>query len=188
MMNLLVRLLMLAVILGAFPARAQSSLRQTPLGFCTLSSMSSATALSSCSMATFTGSGSGTTLTATSVTGLIQIGEVLSGTGITSGTIIVSQLSGPSGGAGTYQTSVASTSSSNSITASGAPTQATYAVICAYTQAINWRDDGVAPTGTVGSGGMGLTAGSCIPYDGTFTAFQAIQQTSGAILGVSFYK
>lgn len=110
-------------LLAAFAggdALAQSGQRQTPLGFCSLSSMSTATLLSSCS--------------------------------------------------------------------GGIPTGTTYAVICAYTQGVTWRDDGVAPTATAGSGGQGISAGQCIPYNGTFTAIQFIQQTSGAVLGVAFYK
>lgn len=70
----------------------------------------------------------------------------------------------------------------------GIPSGTTYAVICAYTQGVVWRDDGVAPTGTAGTGGQGLAAGQCIPYNGTFTAIRFIQQTSGALLGVSFYR
>lgn len=70
----------------------------------------------------------------------------------------------------------------------GIPNGTAYAVICAYSQGVVWRDDGIAPTGTPGSGGQGLAASQCIPYNGTFTAIQFIQQTSGAILGVSFYR
>jgi hypothetical protein len=118
-------LLLLTVIaavlaLNVAPAPAQSGLRQVPLGFCPLSSMTGATSLTSCS--------------------------------------------------------------------GGIPANTTYAVICAYTQGVVWRDDGVAPTGTPGSGGQGLSAGACIPYNGTFTAIQFIQQASGALLGVTFYK
>ncbi len=67
--------------------------------------------------ATFTGTGSGTNLTASAVTGLIGIGDVISGTGVPAGTKIVSQTSGPVGGAGVYVTSGATTSSGNAITA-----------------------------------------------------------------------
>ena len=55
--------------------------------------------------ATFTGSISGTTLTVTGVTGTITDGMTLSGTGIVVGTHIVSQLTGTTGGAGTYEVS-----------------------------------------------------------------------------------
>ena len=66
--------------------------------------------------------------------------------------------------------------------------QATYAVICAYTSGVVWRDDGTAPTGTPGTGGQGIAANQCIPYNGTFTAIQFIQQSSGAIIGVALYR
>lgn len=109
-----------ATLLGPDIALAQSGLRQVPLGFCTLSSMSAATALATCS--------------------------------------------------------------------GGIPSGTTYGVFCAYTQGVVWRDDGTAPTGTAGSGGQGLSAGQCLPYNGTFTAIQFIQQASGAVLGISFYR
>ena len=47
---------------------------------------------------------------------------------------------------------------------------ATYGVICAYTAGVVWRDDGTAPTATPGTGGQGIAANQCIPYNGTFTA------------------
>lgn len=108
---------MVALVAGS---RAQNGLRQVPLGFCSLSSMSAATGLASCS--------------------------------------------------------------------GGIPTGTSYAVVCAYTQGVVWRDDGTAPTGTPGTGGQGLAANQCLPYNGTFTAIQFIQQTSGAVLGVTFYR
>ena len=67
--------------------------------------------------ATFTGSGSGTNLTVTAVTGNIGIGDVIAGTGVPTGTTIVSQTSGTPGGSGVYVTSGATTASSASITA-----------------------------------------------------------------------
>lgn len=66
--------------------------------------------------ATFTGTGSGTDLTASSVTGVIGIGDVVTGTGVPGGTTIVSQTSGTPGGAGVYVTSNATTSSGASLT------------------------------------------------------------------------
>lgn len=70
----------------------------------------------------------------------------------------------------------------------GIPAGTSYAVICAYTQNVNWRDDGVAPTASVGTGGQQIQSNNCIPYNGNFTAFQAIQQNSSAILGITFYR
>lgn len=59
----------------------------------------------------FTGatSGASTTLTASSVTGTIQVGQVIAGTGLTAGTVITAQLTGTTGGAGTYTISPIST-------------------------------------------------------------------------------
>lgn len=111
---------LLAGLLSISAAIAQNGLRNVPLGFCALSSMSASTALSSCS--------------------------------------------------------------------GGVPPTPSYIVVCAYTQGVVWRDDGTAPTGTPGTGGQGLAAGQCLPYNGDFTKIRFIQQTSGALLGVSFYK
>jgi hypothetical protein len=75
----------------------------------------------------------------------------------------------------------------------GVPAGTTYAVICAYVQGINYRDDGGLPTGVLGTGGQGIvpissSVPTCIPYDGNFSALLFIQQAPGAILGVTFYK
>lgn len=69
--------------------------------------------------ATFTATGTGTSFVVTSVTGLISKGDTISGTGVTAGTTIVDQVSGTPGGAGTYTTSVATTSNAATITAFG---------------------------------------------------------------------
>ena len=65
---------------------------------------------------------------------------------------------------------------------------ANYAVICAYVQGAVYRDDGVAPTSTPGIGGQGISTGACLSYSGPIPTLQFIQQTSGAILGISFYQ
>lgn len=67
--------------------------------------------------ATFTGTGSGANLTASSVTGLIGVGDLVTGTGVPGGTTIVSQTSGTPGGAGVYVTSGATTASGAALTA-----------------------------------------------------------------------
>lgn len=64
----------------------------------------------------------------------------------------------------------------------------TYAVICAYVQPVVWRDDGVAPTATPGTGGQALNGNVCMSYTANLANFQVIQQAASAILGVSFYK
>lgn len=53
-------------------------------------------------VASFTGSIAGTVLTASAVTGVIAAGDIVRGTGVITGTHIVSQITGPVGGAGTY--------------------------------------------------------------------------------------
>ena len=60
-----------------------------------------------------------TELVVTAVTGLISIGDTVSGTGITAGTTILSQLSGTAGGAGTYILSAANTTSAATVTSFG---------------------------------------------------------------------
>lgn len=51
--------------------------------------------------------------------------------------------------------------------------------------AIRWRDDGVAPTASVG---IELQPGSAMVYAGSLAAFQAIQESATAILNISYYK
>lgn len=69
--------------------------------------------------ALFTGTGAGTTLTVTNVSGVIHPGSIdsaaLFGTGVPASTYIVSQSTGPAGGAGDYITSVATTSSGDAL-------------------------------------------------------------------------
>ena len=69
--------------------------------------------------ATFTATATGTSLAVTAVTGLISIGDTISGTGVPAGTTIVAQVSGTTGGAGTYTTSVATTASAATVTSFG---------------------------------------------------------------------
>ena len=69
-------------------------------------------------------------------------------------------------------------------TALTVPTGATLALIVAETQAVRWRDDGTAPTASVG---MPLATGVSLSYDGNLTAIRFIQQTASAIINVSYY-
>jgi hypothetical protein len=91
---------------------------------------------------TFTGTCSGTTLTAASVTGYLAKDDILTGTGITTaGTYIVTQTSGPAGGAGNYTVSSSCTSSSNALTAR--PSAINYLVVGG---ALNVRNGNVQNT------------------------------------------
>lgn len=114
--------------------------------------------------ATFTATASGTNLTVTAVTGVISIGETISGTGVTAGTTIVSQTSGTTGGAGVYVTSVASTASSATVTSFGDTLTVTAVSSGTF-------DLGESVTGT------GVPAGAVLS-----------SQVSGAVGGVGTYK
>lgn len=76
---------------------------------------------------------------------------------------------------------ITSLSSSTALTV---PVGATMALIVAETQAVRWRDDGTAPTATVG---MPLATGTSLSYDGDLKAIRFIQQTASAVLNVSYY-
>lgn len=123
------RSLLAAALLLACGAAQPQGLRTTPLGVCSLSSLSAATSL-------------------TPITCVSQ--------------------------GGAYQ--------------GGIPPTANYAVICAYVQGVVYRDDGVTPTGTPGTGGTGLAAGQCVAFVGNLQQLQLIQQTSGAIVIVDFKR
>ena len=51
---------------------------------------------------------------------------------------------------------------------------------------MRWRDDGTAPTGTVGQ--IAYSGLSPFLYEGSLSAFRVIQATSGAILNVTYYE
>lgn len=66
------------------------------------------------------------------------------------------------------------------------PAGATTALITAEAQAVRWRDDGTAPTATVG---MPLAVGLLpFQYSGTLINMQFIEQTSGGKINVSYYR
>jgi len=64
----------------------------------------------------FTGVVSGTTLTASSVTGTITVGQFITGSGVSPSTQIIEQLTGTAGGAGTYKLNASQTVSSTAMT------------------------------------------------------------------------
>jgi hypothetical protein len=59
-----------------------------------------------------------------------------------------------------------------------------FAIIVAETQAVRWRDDGTAPTASVG---MPLPVLTEFLYDGDLTNIRFIQQTASAVLNISYY-
>lgn len=58
------------------------------------------------------------------------------------------------------------------------------ALITPETQGVRWRDDGVAPTASVG---MPLAAGVTLSYDGDLSKLRFIEQTASAKLNISYY-
>ena len=76
---------------------------------------------------------------------------------------------------------ITSLSSSTALTV---PDGATLALIVPEAQTVRWRDDGVAPTASVG---MPVAALSSMSYDGDLKKIRFIAATSGAILNVSYY-
>lgn len=57
--------------------------------------------------------------------------------------------------------------------------------ICVEGAAVRYRDDGTAPTSSVG---IPVAAGTCFQYAGNIAAIQFIQQSSGAVIDVSYYR
>ena len=121
---------------------------------------------------TFTCTSSGTTLTVSAVlTGTLQVGDVVSGTdgtnSLPSSDKILSQLTGTSGGVGTYQLSAAATPSGLGS--------------CTVTSLSTTLDVTVILTGSLSTGdvisGIGITSGTYITG-----------QISGTIGGVGFYS
>lgn len=66
----------------------------------------------------------------------------------------------------------------------GLTVKANFALITPETQAVRWRDDGTAPTSSVG---MPLAAGVTLQYDGDLSKIKFIEQTSGAKVNISYY-
>lgn len=68
--------------------------------------------------------------------------------------------------------------------AGGIPSSANIAWIGVETQGIRYRDDGTAPTASVG---FPIPAGGTLFYVGTLSAIEVIQQNASATLDVLFY-
>jgi len=76
---------------------------------------------------------------------------------------------------------ITSLSSSTGLTV---PSGATLAVVIPEAYAVRWRDDGTAPTGSVG---MPLAIGTTLSYDGDLSRIRFIEQAASAKLNVSYY-
>ena len=60
-----------------------------------------------------------------------------------------------------------------------------FALIVAEGAAVRWRDDGTAPSATVG---MPIAVGVPFQYDGDLTKIRFIQQSASGILNISYYS
>jgi hypothetical protein len=131
--------------------------------------------------ATFTGSISSNTLTVTAVTGgTISIGQVLSGTGVSTGTTITAFVSG-TGGTGTYTVSISQTTSSTTITAVATPGVVTVASAPANDSLVIFSTTGALPTE--------LTAGTAYyVVNRTSTTFQVSATFGGSAINTSGYS
>jgi hypothetical protein len=65
------------------------------------------------------------------------------------------------------------------------PGGATLAIFTVEASNVRWRDDGTDPTATVG---MLLVNGQSLIYNGELSAVKFIDATSGAKIGVSYYR
>ena len=72
-----------------------------------------------------------------------------------------------------------------SATGLSAPGGATIAQICVENAGVRYRDDGAAPTASVG---IPAAAGSCFSYSGPLSVIQFIAQSGSPTLDVSYYK
>lgn len=68
------------------------------------------------------------------------------------------------------------------------PAGATQAVIYVEAQAVRYRDDGTAPTTTIGAPLAVTSNGQPLYYNGNLSAIQFIAQTAGAILNILYYR
>jgi len=144
----------------------------------------------------FTGSIAGTTLTITAVgSGTVTIGQILSGSGIASGTQIVSLGSG-TGGTGTYNVQTSQTATSTTIAATGSANWKPY-IQNGVTQQPLTNSSLIASTafanstgGTVGSMRGGNMYVATASATATFTADEIIVETAlgGAPYRLSSYS
>lgn len=64
------------------------------------------------------------------------------------------------------------------------PAGAISALIVCEAQAVRWRDDGVAPTASVG---MPLAVGAYLELSGDLSGVKVIEQTAGGKLNVTYF-
>jgi hypothetical protein len=162
--------------------------RAAPLGYQQLTLSSTATGLtlpygsqqasgSACNLL-------GKTLTVGgTVTGTFAVGQTVVGTGIPANTTIVGQ-GGP--GSNTWQLSAACTTETGEAVTAYQTLNVNFAEIRVSTANANWRDDGTAPTASVGM--PMLSTDPLFEYAGALQNIQFIAQTGSPVLNVSYYS
>jgi hypothetical protein len=80
---------------------------------------------------------------------------------------------------------ITSLASATNLTVPTANGFASWALICVETAAVRWRDDGTAPTASIG---QPLAAGQCFQYAGPLATIQFIAQSGSPVLDVSYYR
>ena len=116
------------------------------------------------------------------VTGAFGVGQIVQGTGIPANTSIVSPGTLPN----TWILSAACTTETGETVTAYAPVACDFAIIKCTAQTVMWRDDGVAPTATIGM--PMLVTDPPLEYGGALANIQFIQATASAVLDVSYYK
>lgn len=71
------------------------------------------------------------------------------------------------------------------LTPNGLNAKPVFALIVAEGAPVRWRDDGVAPSTSVG---MPIAVGVPFQYDGDLTKIRFIQQSASGILNISYYS
>jgi hypothetical protein len=71
------------------------------------------------------------------------------------------------------------------LTPDGLNAKPVFALIIAEGAPVRWRDDGIAPTASVG---MPIAVGVPFQYDGDLTKIRFIQQSASGILNISYYS
>ncbi len=150
-----------------------------------------------------------TTMTVSAVgSGALFPGQTISGTGVTTGTTIVAQLTGTAGGTGTYQVSISQTASSTTISATSTQGVLTVSAVSSGTLAVGQVISGTGVTaGTyitaklTGTGGTGtyvvsvsqtatsttITAGAVsVTFDSVSSAFVISAGSNGATSTIGF--
>lgn len=118
------------------------------------------------------------------VTGSFQVGQTVTGTGIPANTTIVSQ---GIPGSNTWEMSAAGTTQTGIAVSAFQTLRVDFALFRVATANANWRDDGVAPTATIG---MPILSTDIAPFEyaGSLLNIQFIAQSAAPVLNVSYYS